>query len=195
MSEPDKPATPDQTTAPEPPRTLGRVFLVVVDDSPELAVALRYACLRAKKTGGRVALLYVIEPSDFQHWMAVGELMQEEARQQAEQILQKFAAEAQKLANAMPVLYVREGQRRDELLKLIAEEPSISILVLGASTAMLPGTIVTGTRSLPTNLPVRAETRGPGPLGPVEAPSTRIEIDGSSAMSFRSSSRRWPSLT
>ena len=143
MSEPDKPATPDQTTAPEPPRTLGRVFLVVVDDSPELAVALRYACLRAKKTGGRVALLYVIEPSDFQHWMAVGELMQEEARQQAEQILQKFAAEAQKLANAMPVLYVREGQRRDELLKLIAEEPSISILVLGASTGPKgPGPLV-----------------------------------------------------
>lgn len=147
MSESDRPATPEPPDAPaapgEPPKTLGRVFLVVVDDSPELAVALRYACLRAKKTGGRVALLYVIEPADFQHWMAVGELMQEEARQQAEQTLQKHAAEVQKLAHAMPVLYVREGQRRDELLKLIAEEPSISILVLGASTGPKgPGPLV-----------------------------------------------------
>jgi len=144
MSDPDRPATPDQATSSETPKTHGRVFLVVVDDSPELAVALRYACLRAKKTGGRVALLYVIEPADFQHWMAVGELMQEEARQQAEQVLQKYAAEVQRIANAMPVLYVREGQRRDEVLKLIAEEPSISILVLGASTGPKgPGPLVT----------------------------------------------------
>ena len=41
----------------------GRVFLVVVDESPELKVALRYACRRAQKTGGRVALLHVTEPA------------------------------------------------------------------------------------------------------------------------------------
>ena len=35
---------------------LDRIFLVVVDDSPERAVAMRYACLRARKGGGRVAL-------------------------------------------------------------------------------------------------------------------------------------------
>jgi len=140
MSDPDKPASEPPSSA---PKSSGRVFLVVVDDSPELTVALRYACLRAKKTGGRVALLYVIEPSDFQHWMAVGELMQEEARQQAEQLLQKHATEVQKMSGAMPVLYVREGQRRDELLKLIAEEPMISILVLGASTGPKgPGPLV-----------------------------------------------------
>lgn len=143
MSDPDKPAAPE-TPTPSPPKSSGRVFLAVVDDSPELAVVLRYACQRAKKTGGRVALLYVIEPADFQHWMAVGELMQEEARQQAEQLLQKQAAEVQKMSGAMPVLYLREGQRRDELLKLIAEEPSISILVLGASTGPKgPGPLVT----------------------------------------------------
>jgi hypothetical protein len=40
-----------------------RVFLVVVDDSPERAVALRYACLRAAKSGGRVALCASSNPS------------------------------------------------------------------------------------------------------------------------------------
>ena len=33
-----------------------RVFLVVVDDSEEMLVALRFACMRAKSVGGRVAL-------------------------------------------------------------------------------------------------------------------------------------------
>lgn len=117
-----------------PRRPADRVFLVVVDETEEMKVALRFACGRAKRTGGRVALLYVIEPTDFQHWMAVGDLMREEARSEAEQLLQKLAAQASEWSGSMPVLYLREGSRRDALLELIDEEPSISILVLGAST-------------------------------------------------------------
>lgn len=110
-----------------------RVFLVVADDSAELEVAMRYACRRARKTRGRVALLAVVEPGDYQHWMAVGDLMKEEARQAAEQMLQKLAERVNEWTGTMPILYVREGARGDELLKLIEEEPSISILVLGAN--------------------------------------------------------------
>ncbi len=127
-----------------------RVFLVVVDETEEMAVALRFACRRARNTGGRVALLYVIEPSDFQHWQAVGDLMREEARNEGERLLQKLAAQVNDLVGNIPVLYVREGKVRDELFKLLDEEPSISILVLGANTG----------------------TRGPGPL--VEALSGKL---------------------
>ncbi len=126
-----------------PRRSPDRVFLVVVDETEEMKVALRFACGRAKRTGGRVALLYVIEPNDFQHWMAVGDLMREEARSEAEQLLQKLAAQAGEWSGSMPILYLREGSRRDALLQLIDEEPSISILVLGASTgAGGPGPLV-----------------------------------------------------
>ena len=111
-----------------------RVFLVVVDESEEMHVALRFACRRAEHTGGRVALLYVVEPADFQHWMAVGDLMREEARSEGEQLLQKLAAMVNDMTGSLPVLYVREGSRREQLLDLIEEEPSISILVLGANT-------------------------------------------------------------
>ena len=119
------------TSAPTP--APDRVFLVVADDSAELEVALRYACRRARKTRGRVALLAVVEPGDYQHWMAVGDLMKEEARQAAEQMLQKLAERVNEWTGTMPILYVREGARGDELLQLIEEEPSISILVLGAN--------------------------------------------------------------
>ncbi|MGF1610399.1 MAG: universal stress protein [Kiloniellales bacterium] len=126
------------------PSQSDRVFLVVVDDSPEMPVALRFACRRAQHTGGRVALLYVVEPADFQHWMAVGDLMREEARSEGEQLLQRLAAQVNELTGSLPVLYVREGGRRDELLTLIEEEPSISILVLAASTEQRgPGPLVT----------------------------------------------------
>jgi nucleotide-binding universal stress UspA family protein len=119
------------TSAPTP--APDRVFLVVADDSAELEVALRYACRRARKTRGRVALLAVVEPGDYQHWVAVGDLMKEEARQAAEQMLQKLAERVNEWTGTMPILYVREGVRGDELLQLIEEEPSISILVLGAN--------------------------------------------------------------
>lgn len=126
-----------------PSKSTARIFLVVVDDSDEMQVALRFACRRAMNTGGRVALLYVVEPSEFQHWMAVGDLMRDEARSQGEQLLQHLATQVNELTGTLPILHVREGSRRDELFKLIDEEPSISILVLGANTGQRgPGPLV-----------------------------------------------------
>ena len=74
-----------QSTSPEAqaPKPV-RIFLVVVDDSPELKVALRYACLRARKSGGKVALLTVLEKGEMQHWLAVENLIREEQRAEAE---------------------------------------------------------------------------------------------------------------
>ncbi|MGE0724708.1 MAG: universal stress protein [Alphaproteobacteria bacterium] len=115
--------------------TLPRVFLVVVDESDELQVAIRYACRRARRTGGRVALLYVIDTDVDGQWIGVKELMLEEKRAEAEALLMKVAGEVEQLSGAIPVVYVREGRRRDELLSLIEEDPSISILVLAASTS------------------------------------------------------------
>lgn len=121
-----------------------RIFLVVVDATEEMRLALRFACHRARHTGGRVALLYVMEPADFQHWMAVEEKMREERRDEAERVLQDLAAEAKELTGKMPVLHVREGVAGDEIVKLIEEEPGISVLVLGAGTDKNgPGPLVT----------------------------------------------------
>jgi nucleotide-binding universal stress UspA family protein len=120
-----------------------RVFLVVADQSPELKVALRFAARRAKATGGRVAMLYVTEPAEAE-WLGVGEIMREERRAEAEHRLQELSTLVQDLSGDIPILYVREGDVREELLKLVDEEPSISILVLAADTTTSgPGPLVT----------------------------------------------------
>jgi nucleotide-binding universal stress UspA family protein len=116
----------------QPPKKTGRTFLVVVDDTEEMRAALRYACRRARHTGGRVALLRVVEPAELKHIAAISDLMTDESRKLAEALLQRMASEVYKTSGEVPALYVREGQPRDELLKLINEEPSISILVLAA---------------------------------------------------------------
>lgn len=123
----------EQITAAEQ-AAVPRIFLVVVDDSPELPVALRYACLRARNCGGRVALLSVIEPGEVQQWLMVEDLMREELRLAAEQQLQKLARNVNEITGTLPSLYVREGGTPEEVMALISEEPSISILVLAAST-------------------------------------------------------------
>ena len=111
-----------------------RVFLVVVDESEELQIAVHYAARRAAHTGGRIALLYVIEPSELQQWVAIENLAREERREEAELLLQRLCEEILPIAGSMPIVYIREGPRREELLALINEEPSISILVLAAGT-------------------------------------------------------------
>jgi len=134
------PEEPVETVTPPPKE---RVFLVVIDDSPELKIAIRYACLRAFHSKGRVALVYVMEPSGFGEWMGVKQRILDEARQQAEAMVQKTASEVQKLSGKMPMLYFREGERREEVMRLIEEEPAISILVLAASTGPKgPGPLV-----------------------------------------------------
>src|SRR3546814_2995520 len=82
-----------------------RVFLVVVDETEEMRVALRFAARRAHSTGGKVAMLYVVEPSEFQHWMSVGDLMREEARTEAEQVLQRSEEHTSELQSLMRISY------------------------------------------------------------------------------------------
>ena len=109
-------------------------LLVVVDDTPECRVALRYASLRAKRTAGGVTLLRVLEPADASHWLAVGKLMEEEAREEAEALLHALAAEVNEWAGVLPEYRIRQGRKLDEVLALLAEDLDIRALVLGAST-------------------------------------------------------------
>lgn len=133
----------DQSMSGEAGRASARVFLVVVDESPEMRKALHYACRRAKRTGGRVALLYVMPPPEAQQWGSVAELMHQEARQQAEEVVARHAETAATLTGQPPSIHIRGGKSRDELAKLVAEDRSISVLVLGSSSAAEgPGPLV-----------------------------------------------------
>ncbi len=121
-----------------------RVFLVVADESQEMRNALRYACRRAQRTKGRVALLHVIEPVEFQHWLGVGRVMEEEARDEAEQRLQALATEVFAQTGTLPVIHIREGNRAEQLVQLLQEDDTISLLVLGtAPGGANPGPLVT----------------------------------------------------
>jgi len=134
---------PDEPQLSMAEKRLARIFLVVVDDSAERAVALRYACLRSIKGGGRVALLRVIEPVEITEWAGVGDIMRAERREEAEAMLGTLAAEVNRVTGTTPILFLREGNARDELIALTEEERSISILVLASAiTGDGPGPLI-----------------------------------------------------
>lgn len=122
-----------------------RKFLVVVDETPESEMALAYAARRARRTEGSLALLFVIEPADFEHWLGVADAYREEAQAKA---LAVFRLYGRKLKiwgyeDIEPEEIVREGAKAEQIMALIHEDPDIGILVLGASVeASGPGPLV-----------------------------------------------------
>jgi nucleotide-binding universal stress UspA family protein len=111
-----------------------RKFLVIADDSPEFRAALRFACRRARSTGGHVALLRVLEPAVFEHWSGVRDEIERQAREEAEEVLQTMAEFVVAESGQSPEFILIEAEStRAALRKVISEDPDIKILVLAAA--------------------------------------------------------------
>ena len=111
-----------------------RKFLVVADDTVEFQTALRYACRRARSTGGYVALLRVIQPAVFEHWSGVREEIARQQRQEDEASLQLSAEYVQAETGLPPeFLIVEADSTRAALKQALSEDPDIKILVLAAA--------------------------------------------------------------
>jgi nucleotide-binding universal stress UspA family protein len=121
-----------------------RKFLVVIDDTPEADRAVTFAAHRVKRTGGTVVLLSVIETEDFQQFLGVEEVMRAEAREEAERLLDKRIARISRIGGVRTETVIREGRVFEEIEALVAKDPAIAILVLGASASSDgPGPLVT----------------------------------------------------
>jgi nucleotide-binding universal stress UspA family protein len=140
-----------------------RKFLVIADDSPEFQAALRFACRRARSTGGHVALLRVIEPAVFEHWSGVRDEIERQARAEAEQVLQTLAEFVVAESGQPPEFIIQHAENtRAALRSVISEDPDIKILVLAAAVGGRgPGPLVSsmakegvrwGARKLPVTV-------------------------------------------
>jgi nucleotide-binding universal stress UspA family protein len=109
-----------------------RTFLIVLDDTPEMLNAMRYAAIRAAKTGGGVDLLAVISDEEFQPFMGVADVMRAEAREKIEAHFQVFKDRMEKREGITPRLSIREGDKVDQVIAHIEEHPEIGVLVVGA---------------------------------------------------------------
>lgn len=132
-----------------------RKFLVVLDSSTECLNAMRFAALRASHTGGAVTILAVIPPEEFNHWIGVGDVMRQEARERIEAHFDIFAKRMQEKEGITPDLVIREGPAIREILAQVNEDKDIGVVVLGASIdGKGPGPLVTQLSNTSGSLPV-----------------------------------------
>lgn len=120
-----------------------RTYLVVIDDSAEARVALRFAARRAAKTDGAVEVLAIIEPQDFVQWGGVQAAIEEEQRLRIEGIISGSIGEIIDEAGVEPTIIIRTGDAVKVVRDVIGTREEVAALVLGAAPSGSPGPLVT----------------------------------------------------
>mgnify|MGYP001204522415 CR=1 FL=1 len=113
-------------------------FLVILDDSPEMFNALRYAAQRSAISDGRVAILYTFDTLEFSHWKAVEDIAEVESREKAESKIKEYENFVSQFANKKPKKFIMKGDRVECIIKFLEANHFISNFVLAASEKSSP---------------------------------------------------------
>lgn len=119
-----------------------RTYLVVIDETEEASIALRFAARRAAKTGGTVEIVALIPPVEFVQWGGVQATIEEEARLRAEALVTGAAGTLVEEAGVRPSITVKQGEPIPVVRKMLTENEHIAALVLGAAASGAPGPLV-----------------------------------------------------
>lgn len=119
-----------------------RTYLVVVDDSEEARVALRFAARRAAKTKGGVEVLGIVEPQDFLQFGGVQAAMEEEQRLRIQGVVSSAIGEILDEAGVEANIIVRQGEVVRTVRDYLSDRGDVAALVLGAAPSGSPGPLV-----------------------------------------------------
>jgi nucleotide-binding universal stress UspA family protein len=119
-----------------------RTYLVVIDDSAEARVALRFAARRATKTDGKVEVLAVVEPQDFVQWGGVQAAIEEEQKLRIEGVVSGAIGEIVDETGVKPSIVIRSGEPIKVVREYIGSRVEVAALVLGAAPSGSPGPLV-----------------------------------------------------
>ena len=119
-----------------------RVYLVIIDETQEAHVALRFATRRAAKTGGALQLLALVPKQPFVALGAVQATIEDEARSKAAELVANAAGDVMVEAGTMPEISVLSGDGVTVVREYLGEHPEVAALVLGAAKDGGPGPLV-----------------------------------------------------
>ena len=119
-----------------------RIYLVVIDDSAEARVALRFAARRAAKTGGGIEVLGIVEPQDFVQFGGVQAAIEEEQRLRIAGVVSSAVGEILNEAGIEATIIVQHGEPVKTVREYIGERKEVDALVLGAAPSGNPGPLV-----------------------------------------------------
>ena len=130
-----------------------RVYLVIMDETEEASVALRFASQRALRTGGTVHLLALVPRQEFVAFGGIQATIEEEARARAEALVTSAAGNLLSESGQAPVISVKQGDGVSVIRDYLTEHPEVSALVLGANASGGPGPLVSHFAAITGQLP------------------------------------------
>lgn len=113
-------------------------YLVCINKEEYSITALKFACEKAKKNNGSLIMLHIIEPINYQSLGTVEEKMRQEKRTEAENLLQELCEMTVEKYHITPVVIFKEGRIEEEIIKVIEEDNTISMLIVGSATESSP---------------------------------------------------------
>ena len=130
-----------------------RIYLVVMDETEEAKSALRFASLRAVKTGGSVHILALVPQQTFNAFGSVQATIEQEARERAEVMANNAAGNIFGEMGKMPIIAVRPGAAVDVVRRYLDENDEVAALVLGVGLDGGPGPLVSYFAAHATEIP------------------------------------------
>ncbi len=113
-------------------KNLKEYLLVYVDESEEFLEAMKYACELAKTESLGIILLYIIQDENFRHWKGVENIMREEQKSEAKEVLEKYKIFIKDNYKINVKSYIKTGEKLEVLLNTLnGKRPKIKNLVLG----------------------------------------------------------------
>jgi len=119
-----------------------RTYLVVVDDSAEARVALRFAARRAAKTNGRIEVFGIVEPQDFVQFGGVQAAIEQEQRSRIEGVVSSAIGEILDESGVEAAIIIQQGDAVRAVRDYVAGRDEVAALVLGAAPSGSPGLLV-----------------------------------------------------
>ena len=116
-----------------------KYILVIADGTKEMEVALQYACARSKKTNRKIIIATFIEPLDVLTTQGVTEIMQNEAREEAEKNIQYAASLVKDEIKGFIGLIDDLNKILNKLVLLIIKLTPIAVFCLLAKTFATQG--------------------------------------------------------
>lgn len=119
-----------------------RTYLVVLDDTAEAEIALRFATRRAAKTGGTVQILVIVPPQEFVAWGGVQATIENEMMENAHALVERALTSLDDVLEHQADFSVRQGSAVSIIQEVLAQNSNIAALVLGAAATGSPGPLV-----------------------------------------------------
>src|SRR6476646_3757153 len=117
-------------------------YLVVVDDSAEARVALRFAARRAAKTNGRIEVLGIVEAQDFVQFGGVQAAIEEEQRLRIQGVVSSAIGEILDESGVEANIIIQQGEVVRGVRDYLDGRDDVAALVLGAAPSGSPGPLV-----------------------------------------------------